>query len=249
MEPQSDFCVSLHTDEKDYYSRMYNGGVPDTYGKSVLIFQMVHHPFRESLRSVLNMDFTGLKVHIFYAIYSSPYGSQIITPKEYLEQDTIDATSPEYQNKQRAQEEKTRLMQKLVLDGDYDYALLCADDVQVKRPALQLLVKSGKDFISGLVGRTFTDDENQYFSGRIYDPDGPQNADDRPIKLHKDFEYGDIIPITNGTTVFLLISRKVFQLPDYWGFNERSVWSWLEQWGVQAYCHTGVKVKYLGKRQ
>ena len=216
--------------------------------KSVLVFQPVYHPFDEALKSVRSMDFTGLRVDIFQALFDSREGSKLISTEEYLEHVSIDATSEYALNQKNAQIEKTRYMKKLCLENDYDFALYAADDMKCEKDALQLLIAAEKDFIIGLMCYENVDDSQIKFSGRILDPEGPQDSDDRPIELHKDFEYGDIISITSAGMVLGLISRKVFELPDFQGFHERSIFSWLQQHGIQAYCHTGVKLKYLGLR-
>ena len=216
--------------------------------KSVLIFQPVYHPFDEALKSVRSMDFTGLRVDIFQALFDSREGSKLISTEEYLEHVSLDATSEYALNQKNAQAEKTNYMKKLTLENGYDYALYATDNMICEEDALQLLVAADKDFIIGLMCYENTHHSQIKFSGRILDPEGPQDSDDRPIELHKDFEYGDVIPITNAGMVLGLISRKVFEQPDFHGFHERSIFPWLEQHSIQAYCHTGVKIKYLGIR-
>ena len=213
---------------------------------SILIFQLIYHPFEESLKSVLSMDFTGLRVDIFYALYNSRQGSQIISKEEYFSHGIPDMTSEYYANHINAQTEKTLYMKKLCLENNYDYALFCTDDVLVERDALQKLIAQEKDFIHGLMCYEKEQAWGRHFSGRIYDPKGPQDSDDRPIELHRDFEYGDIIKATFCGIIFALISRKILEMPDFGGFYESLFCKWLEQHSIPLLIHTGVILRYLG---
>lgn len=213
--------------------------------KSVLVFQPMHHPYDEALKSVRNMDFSGLRVDIFQALWDSREGSELHDPVEYFKTRTIDATSEHVQNRINAQLEKTLYMKKLTIDNNYDYVMYVADDAIVERDALQKLLSVEKDCVSSLVCVHDDNGDIISYSGRILDPDGPQDADDRPMVLHKDFEFGDIVPVTNLVTVCFILSRKVLEKESYQGFYERSLWTWLAQNNVQPYIHTGVQVKYL----
>lgn len=214
--------------------------------KSVLIFQMLHHPFDNCLKSIREMDFTDLRVDIMQAIYNSKEGSVIIPPEEYDFSRTPDATAEWFQNKLIAQREKTAYAKKLCLDNNYDYVLFAADDVVAPEYALKLLLAEEKDFISALVNQERDPDAVWKFAGRIYDPDGPQASDDRPIEPERDFKFGDVIPITWGVTVFFLISKNALSLVSDEGLAEREFWKWLSQNKIQPYIHTGVMVNYFG---
>ena len=216
--------------------------------KSVLIFQLVHHPFDESLKSALYVDVGDLRVDHFLARYDSRDGSGIIPGPEYKYPEVANTAAEWYKNQMNAQIEKTMRAKKLCLDNDYDYFLYVTDDVIIPQDTLTLLIAEEKDFISGLVSYEHIPDSPIKFSGRILDPDGPQASDDRPIELHRDFEFGDVIPITWGQLLVALISRKVFDHEDFQGWREGSVWKCLNQIGIQAYLHTGVPVKYFGGR-
>lgn len=213
---------------------------------SVLVVQLLYHPFDESLKSVLNMDFTDLRVDIIYLLFDTREGSNLCGGKEYFETIVPDASSQHWDNRLNAQREKTRYARDLTLKNGYDYMLYCADDAVCEPDALQKLLAVEKDFVSGLTGPIQWDGNPKAFSGRVYDPEGPQDADDRQIELHKDYEFGDVIEITNAAVCFALISRKILEHPEFDGYYERSIWRWLEQHGFKAYLHTGVRIKYLG---
>ena len=85
--------------------------------KSVLIFQPLYHPFDEGIKSVRSLDFTGLRVDIFQALYDSREGSKLLSIEEYLDQVSIDATSTYALNQKNAQLEKTNYMKKLTLEN------------------------------------------------------------------------------------------------------------------------------------
>jgi hypothetical protein len=213
---------------------------------SVLIFQLLHHPYRESLDSVLKMDFTGMNVNVFYAIFSSACGSRMIDEKEYREKTQVLDVTSEYASNQRiAQLEKTRLMGDMVLKYDYDYALYVTDNMVCGPDALQKLIAEKKDCISGLVGPPDWTGDQRAFSGRVRQTHDGYQPDDRQMELHRDYEFGDVIQVTNAVTVFILFTKSVFQSPNYDGFNERQIWDWLYQNKLDFYVHTGVRIIYL----
>lgn len=191
------------------------------------------------------MDFTNLRVDIFYPVYDSKEGSKITPGPDYDFPKVFDATSEQYHTKVNAQIEKSRYAGKLCLDNDYDYLLYVSDTIVAPENALQLLITEEKDWITTFVQQPTKADVLWEYGGRILDVEGPQDSDDRPIELHRDFEIGDVVKITRGVAAFFLMSRKIFEFNDYGGFHEQGIWSWLQGHGIQMFMHTGVMVKGL----
>ena len=214
--------------------------------KSVLIYQLTYHPFKESIQAALILDLSGIRADIFHAVYSTPCGSEIIPGKEYLDK-IFPTITPEYHKTVvEIRREKTLNAKKLCLDADYDYVLFLNDDVVFDRDALQLLLAAEKEVICGLIQFIPRPNVPDKFYERILDPEGPQDADDRPIELHKDFEFGDVIRCIRAYLGVCLISKKVFELDDYQGFDEMASFLWLEQKQIPLFLHTGVRADYLG---
>ena len=135
---------------------------------------------------------------------------------------------------------KNELARRICITGDYDYIFIVEDDIVLPDNALELLLEVKAQVVTGLHrGRP----ETWGISGlcvRIADPDGPQDADDRPLEVKDVKNWGDVIEVTGSSQACLLISKKMLHVFDGIMGKDYEIYKRLSMFHIPLLCHTGV---------
>ena len=135
---------------------------------------------------------------------------------------------------------KNELARRLCITGDYDYLFIVEDDIVLPDDALEKLLTVDKPVVVGLHrGRP----ETWGICGlcvRIADPDGPQDADDRPLEVKDVKNWGDIIECTNSSQACMLLSKKLLPLLEGVMGKDYEISRRLSTLHIPLLCHTGV---------
>ena len=135
---------------------------------------------------------------------------------------------------------KSEIARQIVLASLYDYLFIVEDDIVLPDDALEKLLAVDKPIVVGLHrGRP----ETWGISGlcvKIADPDGPQDADDRPLELTDVKNRGEIISVTYGSQACMLITREL--LLEFEGVigKDYEISKRLPELKIPLLCHTGV---------
>lgn len=136
--------------------------------------------------------------------------------------------------------EKMNKAREIFLQGKWEYFFNVEQDILLPSGALEKLIKDDLPVVSGLYRYRPSKHGHDRFMPRIYDPEGPQDADDRNPELHKDFEYGDILKCTFVPFGCLLIKRWVLDKIEFrdGGDVDFCKDAWNE--GIEVYVDTGI---------
>jgi len=135
---------------------------------------------------------------------------------------------------------KNEIARQIVLACLYDYLFIVEDDIVLPDDALEKLLMVDKPIVVGLHrGRP----ETWGICGlcvRIADPEGPQDADDRPLEVKDVKNWGEIIECTSSSQACMLIKRELsIELEGVIG-KDGEISRRLSTLHIPLLCHTGV---------
>jgi len=144
-------------------------------------------------------------------------------------------------------EVKNELARRICIESEYDYLFIVEDDIILPDNALELLIKTNVKIISGLYRLRPETAFNNVLSARIYDPEGPQDSDDRYLEIEDIKYWGEIIECWFTCCGCMLI-RKDF-LIELKGFMKQDVdiCQQAKNLYIPIYCHTGVLCGHVDK--
>ena len=135
---------------------------------------------------------------------------------------------------------KSEIARKIAIVGDYDYLWSVEDDIVLPDDALFKLLAVDNAIASGIYRHRPETTFNTTLDVRVSDPQGPQDADDRPIEL-RDIEGEErVIQCSLLTTGCLLIKKELFPVLEGIMGRDYKISNLMNQKGIKMLCHSGV---------
>lgn len=142
-------------------------------------------------------------------------------------------------------DEKNEAARRAAIVGRYDYLFIVEDDVILPVDALAGLLSVHTVFVVGLYrGRPETWGTDR-LSVRIYDPEGPQDADDRPLELSDIPPDNPIVKCTGIALGCTLIKNSVLESIEGVIGQDYLLGKRLVEHGIPLLCHTGVRCGHV----
>jgi len=189
----------------------------------VFVHSPIHRVFPESVKSILAQASHNVKIDVFFSMADNH-------PPEEL-----------YKNLK----EKMNKAREIFLQGEWEFFFNVEQDILLPNGALARLLEDDLPVVSGLYRYRPSKHGHDRFMPRIYDPEGPQDADDRNPEPGKDFKYGDIIKCTFVPFGCLLIKREVLGKIEF--RDEGDVDFCRDAWneGIELFADTGVNCGHI----
>ena len=193
------------------------------------------------------------KVLLYIPVYRS---CAIARAKWHLQKDkgfeldlyVMDWTPYPGENAYKNLDEKNELARRIAIIGWYDYLWIVEDDIVLPCNALSRLLEVNADCVVGLYRGRPEHWGTDRLSVRIADPNGPQDADDRPLEL-KDIPADN--PVVRCTGIALgctLLHRKLFNMLEGVIGRDYEVSKRFQENGVSMLCHTWVRCGHIDKK-
>lgn len=135
---------------------------------------------------------------------------------------------------------KSEIARQIVIACLYDYLFIVEDDIVLPDDALEKLLTVENPIVVGLHrGRP----ETWGVCGlcvRVADPDGPQDADDRPLTVDDIKNWGEIINCTTSSQACMLITRELLLKLEGAIGKDYEIGKRLSELYIPLLCHTGV---------
>ena len=140
---------------------------------------------------------------------------------------------------------KNEAARRAAIVGRYDELFIVEDDVVLPVDALAELLSAHAPFIVALYRGRPENWGSDRLSVRIYDPEGPQDADDRPLELMDIPADNPIITCTGIAMGCTLIHRTLFETIEGVVGRDYELGKRLMENGIPMLCHTGVRCGHV----